>query len=226
MKIRIPMMLTAVLAIFMAACKHDDAPSASYTTAVDVVNASLQTANFYLNGTRLNNTGNLSPGSSSGYFNVTIPGPLVSLNYQFKVPNTTTVILNLPLKLDTNAITSIFITGTDGKQGFALTDSIPSADTLNTAFVRFINASPNGGTLKLAIGDTVKFSSVAYQSESSFSRIGPGAKTIKMYSSDGTLVKTLTSPILVANTSYTFFAADTVKTTTNTAGVTVHSMVN
>jgi len=50
------------------------------TTGLNVTNASTDTLNYYLNGTRVNNASSIYPLGSSGYIGVAVG----QQNYQFK----------------------------------------------------------------------------------------------------------------------------------------------
>jgi hypothetical protein len=77
-------------------CKNNDEIFQPKVSAfINVVNASADTLNFYLNGTRQNNASSLSPGGQSFYIAV----PDGQQNYQFKKPGDFNVLFSVPLTL-------------------------------------------------------------------------------------------------------------------------------
>src|SRR6185312_5588581 len=113
MNIRIVALLfIACAAIFTACKKNNDAPAARYTSNLNIINASTDTVNFYLNGSRLNGNSNLYPLYSSGYLQV----PAFAQNFQVKklfnqTTNAVQQLFSIPLNLDTAKGYSLFIAG-------------------------------------------------------------------------------------------------------------------
>src|ERR1700743_611236 len=80
----------------LASCKNNDNVfPKKVTTQINVVNASADTLNIFLNGTRQNNNSSLFPGGQSFYLNV----PAGMLNYQFKKAGASAVLFGVPLTL-------------------------------------------------------------------------------------------------------------------------------
>jgi uncharacterized protein DUF4397 len=228
MNTRLTGILFVVLITGIWACKNNnDAPTPKLTTYLDVVNATADTVNFYLNGSRLNNNSNLYPGSSSSYLQV-LAG---QQNFQVKDafnPATSVVraLFTYPVNLDTGRYYSLFIAGTTPDKSF--TDSgYLFKDTLqNICLVRFVNASPDAGTLSMALGDTTQFQNAPFKTVTQFAAIGvSGRKTIRVYQ-QGNSNPIYTGAIsLTENVSYTLFTRGTVGGK-GTAAFSVSSAVN
>src|ERR1700741_233489 len=82
MHIKLLLLVLCIAVVSFSACqKNNDAPVVSTSIdSLNIINASPQAINFYLNGTRLNNNSNLGVGGSSGYYNV----PSGQQTYQIK----------------------------------------------------------------------------------------------------------------------------------------------
>src|SRR5258708_22726596 len=100
MKTRYCVLLFIAVAAGLASCKNNDNvfPAAPPPTGITVINASPDTLNFYLNGTRQNNASSMYPGGSSGL--KLVPSGLQ--NYQFKKAGQPLALFSLPLKLGAN----------------------------------------------------------------------------------------------------------------------------
>jgi len=201
--------LFIVLLAALSACKkNDDAPKIAAATNLDVINASGDTVNFYLNGSRLNNNNNLYPASASGYFGV-LAG---AQNYQVKkifnpVTSSVQTLFNKPLTLSADSNYSLFIAGETAALAFRTIDTLLRDDSLNTCLVRFVNASPNSGSLSMALGDTVQFKSQVFQSATGFVLVGiSGKKPIKVYQAGSETPVFLSNIQLLQGKSYTIFA--------------------
>lgn len=174
----------------LLACKKttNDAPLTSYTTKLNVVNASADTINFYLNGTRLNSNSNLYPDVISGYMNVLA----FNQNYQVKKSfNTATSavqqLFSVPLNLDTAQYYSLFIAGETQSQAFQTIDTLITTDTTVTCRVRFVNASPDGNKYDLTVGTGTKFTGKAFGTATSFTLADTSSNAvITLYQSGST----------------------------------------
>jgi hypothetical protein len=189
MNIRFLVLLMIAVVTGFTACKktYDDAPKVTTQTSLDVVNAYTDTVNFYLNGTRLNNNSNLYPGISSGYYVLNIPAG--EQNYQIKKmfnPASSTVqpLFSIPQPVDPYYYHSLFIAGPTVADAFFTQDALAGDTTVNdsTCYVRFVNASPDAGSLDFTVGDTVKFTSQAFKTASGYVTVGVnGKKAISVY---------------------------------------------
>jgi len=81
---------------------------------------------------------------------------LASKTNQFKSFGSPVVLMSLALTLDTGKTYSLFVAGRSPNLTFSTIDTLV-ADTGNLATIRFVNASPDAGTLDVMVGDTVNF---------------------------------------------------------------------
>jgi Domain of unknown function (DUF4397) len=220
-------MYTRLLALFLisfsiglSACKkNNDAPSANLTSNLNIINTSADTVNFYLNGTRLNKNSNLYPSGASGYIVV----PYGAQNFQIKkifnpVTNTVQTLFSVPLTLDTSKYYSLFLGGETSASAFSTTDDLKADTTNNTCMVRFVNASPDAGDLKLTINDTTLYSNnITFKSAGGFVMIktGTAKKSIKVYQSGAATYLTSDSVAFAANRLYTIYSKGMLKGTGN-----------
>ncbi len=170
MNTRVIIILLAIVLTAFAACKKSsDAPVANYSTYLNFVNASADSVNYYLNGTRLNSNSNLYPQYTSGYVSVLA----FTQNYQVKkvfntASSTVQPLFTLPLNLDTGKYYSLFIAGESASLAFKTQDDL-KADTLRgTCLVRFVNASPDAAGYDLVVGSAPKFAGLAFGTAGDF----------------------------------------------------------
>jgi hypothetical protein len=208
MNTRLALFLFISVIIGLSACKKtDDTPATTLTTSLNLINASPDTVNFYLNGTRLSKS-NLYPAGSSGYFNVAYG----QQNYQVKdifdpTGSTVRTLFSKTLTLDTSKYYSFFIVDETAENAFLTNDNLQPDTTVNECFVRFVNASPDAGALDFAVGDTVKFSNVAFKTASEFKSVGVSSlKPINLYHA-GSATPVISGHYgLLAGKSYTFYS--------------------
>jgi hypothetical protein len=173
----------SILALLFAltglySCKNNDEVFPLKVSAFfNVVNASTDTLNIYLNGTRQNNASSLFPGGQSFY----LPVPDGKQNYQFKKAGGFNVLFSVPLNLSDSSNTSLYIYGEAAGQAFT-TNDVLLPDTLHpdTTQIRFVNVSPDAGSLNVTVGDTLSFMSQAFKSSTAFKEIGGGQKEVKV----------------------------------------------
>lgn len=166
----------AVLAF--ESCKNNDSVYKTVLYAgVNIVNASADTLNFYLNGTRQNNTSSLYPGSQSFY----LPVPQGAQNFQFKKAGTFNVLFNVPQVLKDSVSYSLYVAGETADKSFITIDSLYLDTVSNSTQIRFVNASPDAGNLDAYVGDTLNYKSKAFTFSSKFSATGSGIKHVKVY---------------------------------------------
>jgi len=210
MSIRIISLFFIAFIAAIASCKKSgDVPvSANLADSLNIVNASNNTINYYLNGTRLNNNSNLYPGGSSGYYFV----PTGTQTYQVKKAfdaSTSAVqeLFSIPLNLEAHHYYSLFITDDTAAHAFYVKDALRSESRTDTCLVRFVNASPGSGSLDFAVGDTLKFSNKAFTDTSDFRPVGiSGLKAIALYQSGSAEPLVSGHYPLAAGKSYTFYA--------------------
>jgi hypothetical protein len=212
--------LSGFIAVFFSCKKNNDAPVVSTSIdSLNVVNATADTINYYLNGTRLNNNSNLYPAGSSGYYQV--PGG--SQAFQVKklfnpTSNTVQTLFNITLPLVPHHYYSLFVAGESSTQAFTTLDTLRADTITNQCYVRFVNASPDASNFDFAVGDTLKFTSKAFKSSSGFVSIGvSGFKPLALYQSGSSTPLISTTYPLVAGLSYTFYTQGTLSGTGNSA---------
>lgn len=209
MKFKLPVFIAFIGIVAIASCKKgaDEAPADPLTTSINFINATTDTLNFYVNGTRLNFAAASYPLSSTGYLTT----PLGEQNYQVKKDRTPNVLFNLALPLDTGRVYSFFLTDNTPENAFTVVDTIQRVDTL--AMVRFVHTSPKTGTLKIEVGDTTKFTNVKFRSVSDYDHIRPGIKHIRVI--DSTTNNVLIDEIrtLQLGRAYTLFIKGTLTVT-------------
>jgi hypothetical protein len=173
----------SILALLFAltglySCKNNDEVFPPKVSAfINVVNASTDTLNIYLNGTRQNNASSLYPGGQSLYLTV----PDGKQNYQFKKLGGFNVLFSVPLNLSDSSNTSLYIYGEAAGQAFTTNDVLLRDSLhLDTTQIRFVNISPDAGTLNVTVGDTLNFMSQAFKSSTAFTQIGGGQKEVKI----------------------------------------------
>ncbi|TWR29418.1 DUF4397 domain-containing protein [Mucilaginibacter pallidiroseus] len=207
---RSTLFLSLLVIAVLASCKKDgDDSLVTIPTGarLNVINATNDTLNYYLNGTRINNTSSLYPLGTSGY----ILSAVGENNYQFKKFRNAAALFSLPLALDSGRVYSLFVTGQSAESTILTADTLAPAvpDNLNRPRVRFVNTSPQAGNLDVLVGDTVNFKVRAFKSVSVFLPVNPGNKRVRIYKSGtGAL---LSDEIRVLNNSrvYTLFSKGT-----------------
>jgi hypothetical protein len=202
MNIKLPVIIVLILALGLAACKkNDDIPSEDegLVTNLNVVNADSDTLNFYINGTRINNTSSLYPLGSSGYIGV----PYGQQDYQFKKLGSPVVLFTLPLMLDTSKNYSLFVAGNATDKVFLTVDEIKASTTV--ARIRFAHTSPDAGAIDVTVGDTVKFLARAFKTATSFVNVNAGIKRIRIYKAGTSTLLSDETKTLVTGNVYTLF---------------------
>jgi hypothetical protein len=185
--------------LIVESCKNNDEVFPNIKPCFfNVVNASPDTLNFYLNGTRQNDNSSLFPGSASGYTSINSG----SENIQFKKNGGFNDLFSVPLVLTDSLNYSLFVTGTSASGAFNSVDILDTTG-LGSSYlyfkVRFVNASPNAGNLDVSVGDSISFSAKAFKTISLFVAGGAGIKEVKIFPSGST-----TNPLV--DTSITFQA--------------------
>ena len=210
MNIKVSAFLGLIFVVALVACKkNNDAPtSTSLTTTLDIVNASSDTVNFYLNGTRLNSNSNLYPYLTSGYISV-LAG---TQNYQIKkafnsTTSTVQALFNISLSLDTAQRYSLFIAGETQAQAFKTIDTLQTGTSDSTCFVRFVNASPDSNKYDLVVGNTTKFANKGFRKWSSFLSTDTGSVAPVVLYQAGTTTEVAKGTVaLQAQRSYTIYS--------------------
>src|SRR5689334_22891447 len=115
MKIRLPALFVIASIVGLAACKkkYDDAPILIHKVALSVVNASADTVNIYLNGSRLNTTSAILPGYFTRYDSVPRGQQIYEVKKPFNVSSNAVQNLFSITIQDTSLRQTLFVT--DGK---------------------------------------------------------------------------------------------------------------
>ena len=200
-KYSVLLFMTAVVGLL--SCKNNDNVFKTVVNAhINFVNASADTLNFYVNGTRQNSLSSIYPTSQTFYLDV----PDGQQNYQFKKAGSPNALLNVPLKLDSGVSYSIYVAGETPDKVFYGIDTLLAGNAPDTAIVRFVNAAPDAGSLTVTIGDTVYFKNKAFRSTSGYFFSGSGQKVIKVYQAGSVLPKIDTIIAFQQKTTYTLFS--------------------
>jgi hypothetical protein len=201
MNTRCSILLFAVVISGLLSCKNNDSViRPGLLTGLNVVNATADTLNFYVNGTRQNGLSPLYPAGNSGLLLI----PSGPQNYQFKKSGRSDILFSAPLSFNYNTLNSMYVTGESADKVFETLDTLPIIDTFKfTTGVRVVNAAPDAGTLDVFIGDTVKFRSRAFKSSSIFWLTGSGQKRVKVYLSGTARLDTVMT--FQSNIDYTLF---------------------
>ena len=200
-----------LILVFIAAitglysCKNnDEVLKKVVSTSINVVNASADTLNFFANGTRINNTSPIYPASFSYYLHA-LAG---QQNYEIKKNNNPNVLFSLPLNLTDSVFYSLYVYGESAAKTFMTNDSpllVPTG--ADTSLVRFVNASPDAGTLNVMVGDTVAFNASTFKSSSVFLPVGSsGLKEVRIYLAGSSTAKIDTTMNIQPNSTYTIFS--------------------
>ncbi|GAC1300436.1 MAG: hypothetical protein NVSMB24_01040 [Mucilaginibacter sp.] len=203
MNIRYSILFLTLITGGLLSCKNNDSViQPPLQTGLNVVNATGDTLNFYVNGTRQNGLSPLYPGGNIGL--LLIPSGLQ--NYQFKKAGSSNVLLSTPQSFTFNTLNSIYVTGESADKVFKTLDTLPLIDTFKfTTGLRFVNAAPDAGNLDVYVGDTVKIRTRPYKSSSIFLLTGSGQKRVRVYLSGATTARLDTTMAFQSNTDYTLF---------------------
>lgn len=214
MKVRLLALFAIALITGISACKkNNDAPTVIPQVGLNVVNASADTFNVYLNGSRLNSTSTILPGYSTGYYSV--PGGQQS--FQIKKPfdmaaSTIQTLFSITLPADTNINHSLFVTDETAGDAFVTVDNFYSDTTSSTCFIRFVNSSPGSGGLDMSCGSATLFSNILFKSAGNFTLVNTvdgaslsGLTPIKIFTTGSTTPLLIDSVGLSANAHYTIY---------------------
>lgn len=210
MNIRLLALFIIASIIGLSACKkNDDAPVVEPKVGLNVINASADVVNIYLNGTRLNNNSNIEPGVSTGYYNVPVGKQTYQLKKAFNTSSSTVeTLFSKTIDTATTATDrSLFVVDETAANAFITVDDLKADTIVNTCFVRFVNASPDAGSLDMALGDTTQFKARVFKSASGFVQVGiSGLKPIKVFHA-GSATPIISGHVnLAAGKSYTFYS--------------------
>jgi|SRR6185503_5198791 len=202
------LILFAVIAV-IESCKNNDNVFPKVTPAyLNVVNASADTLNYYLNGTRQNNGSSLFPGGQSFYNAI----PAGAENVQFKKSGAFNVLFSYPIKLQDSTNYSLYVTGETAAGAFNTVDFLTTAgiDTTTNFKLRFVNASPDAGSLDVTV-DSASYKNCAFQSSSAFLLYGSGPKEVKVFPAGSSTASIDTVITFQQQHAYTLFSKGVLK---------------
>jgi hypothetical protein len=199
----ISLFIVAVSAL--ASCKNNDNVFPTTTTVgLNIVNASNDTLNLFINGTRQNSF-SLTSGGQSFY----LPVAAGLQNYQFKKSGGVDILFSVPLTLKADSITnSLYITELTTTSSFTSVDVLDTTGTTSKpkAKIRFVNASPDAGDLNVTVGSKVSFSAIAFTKTAAFTLIDTGLMAMKVKRVGSDVASVDTSITLAAGHMYTLFS--------------------
>jgi hypothetical protein len=207
------MLLLASAAWSFSSCSKDDntVPAISGLSVVNV-SPTLATYNVYLNSAKVS-TAALPFTGSINYFQIT-PG---INSVKFTTASSTESVLTKSINLEADKAYSLYlINKADKLDGLLISDDLNAASA-DKAAIRFINLSPDAGTLTLnQTGGNSLAADQAYKSASAFS--STEAKTYSLEIRDkatGNMLTKLENVKLTAGKIYTIIAAGLVAPSTN-----------
>jgi len=198
----------------LSACKQNYAvPNPpGHPPALDVINATADTLDYFINGTRQNNTSDIYPNGATGYAGVLFG----TGSYSYKRAGYPAVLFKQSLTLDTSKIYSIFVCGTSSDKIFLNTDDFSPVVAIDTmtgkAALRFVNASPNAGNINFVVtaGKAVtNQTGCAFQYVSPFMPLKDTLNDVKVYSTSPLTLLKDTTISLIGGQIYTLFSKGT-----------------
>jgi hypothetical protein len=172
------------------------------TASLDVINAvtDIRAIDFYLNGTRQNNTSAIYLFNASGYLTV----PKGEQQYQFKSDTDRSVLADIKLNpAKTDSSYTLLLAGQQSGNNLTpifITDYFP-VDTTTNSKVRFVQASPGTASYDVFVGDTLAFKGNAFKAVSGFKQVGGGKKAVKVMLA-GTSTPILIDTVVLQPSSY------------------------
>ena len=236
MMIRLLGLLSIVFILGLSSCKkNNDAPVSTKRDSLMMINASTDTVNLYLNGTRLNNNSDLAPGIAAGYYSAPFGAQAFQVKKKFN-PITSIVqpLFTVTYPADGHPYHSLFIVDETQANAFFTVDTLAflvDTSTINTTcYVRFVNASVDAGSLDFAANST-KFSNQAFKTGSGFKPVVVSSNTdtlttINVYHAGQTTPIISVKYSLIPGNAYTFWTQGKLNGTGNlifSVGTTLNS---
>jgi hypothetical protein len=218
------LVLLAMASVSLNSCSKDDTTAAAIS-GLTVVNASptAATYNVYLNSALVNAAALPFTGTVS-YFQIN-PG---ANSLKFTTASSTTSVLTKDISLEANKAYSYFLIDKAEKlDGLLVTDDLSMTST-DKAIIRFINLSPDAGTL--ALSQTTVATNLfeqAYKGYSAFTTTE--AKTYSLVLKDkttGATLSTMDNVVLTAGKMYTIIANGMITPLTNDQPLRIQVMTN
>jgi hypothetical protein len=179
---------------------------------LNVVNATNDTLDFFMNGVRQNDQSDIYPDGATYYLPVTFG----TANYSFKKvtnPVNTITLFTISKSLDTLADYSLFVCGETADKVFWVNDAFPQIPSGDTLAIRFVNASPSIAANITAVDIVVNKGPVTVGTikNSAFQAVSPYMATVdtvnevKVYATGTTNLLADTTFTPAPGESYTFF---------------------
>ncbi len=206
----------SVAAVLFSSClknlSNDNEPQ--NVAALNVVNASPgpMSINYFLDN-NLVNTPSLQYGQKSGYILA------VARVRQFDAARggTLTSIFADTIELTTDKYYSLFLTGENTTLSSLFIEDELTTPEVGKSKIRFINLSPDAGTLRLSLSDpNIIFNGQSYKGASAFQEIDPASYELKLKNSDGTEIDQDNLDV-AAGKIYTIWAGGLVEGDENTS---------
>jgi hypothetical protein len=202
----------------LLSCKDKDfPPTAGPTAPLNIVNATGDTIDFFVNSTRQNNLTPIYPGGATGYIPVTIGAQ----SYSYKNDGNPDVLFTYSYVLSADTYLSTFVGGASAGETFVHTDALDSASTILHVdspqvhcLVRFVHASADTSTLKVTISSlnskgadslNASFENCAFKYVGLFKKVLGGSESIKVYTSGNNTPRIDTTLIFNEGSVYTLF---------------------
>lgn len=197
-------MLIGMALVALSSCKKTETDTNAYT-AITVYNASPTAATYdvYLGDTKLN-TAALPLGGSVAYSQQLVG----AYNLKFTTAGRSESLITKSVNLTQNTYHSFFLVGKPNAfDGVLVTDDLTATST-TSAFVRFVNLSPDAPALFLSItGGAAIATSQTYKGVSAFVQVPAGSYSFDVKDNATSAVKTTLPGItLIANGHYTVIA--------------------
>jgi hypothetical protein len=218
MKVSVSFLVFIIAVTGLASCSKvdDDIVVPPTVTTIGVINAGPDTLNVFQRGTRLNSGSNLLPGGQYTNLQVSVG----TSPYQFKKVGSPNALIDIPFTIEPLTRYTMFVAGQSADKVFLLRDTFPAPDTVvNTARIRFVNASPVDGTLDVSVGSTFNYKSVAFKSATPFIQVSSGKIALSIRQTGDTTKIAKGTLTLTDRSTYTLFTKGVLKGTgTNSFG--------
>lgn len=211
MNYRLSIIFCLLVLCGLSACKQNYAvPNPpGHPPGLDVINATADTLDYFINGTRQNNTSDIYPNGATGYASVLFG----TGSYSYKRAGYPAVLFKQTLTLDTAKIYSLFVCGTSSDKIFLNTDDFSPVVAIDTmagkAALRFVNASPGAGNINFVVtaGKTVtNQTGCAFQYVSPFMALKDTVSDVKVYATGTLTLLKDTTITLISGQNYTLFS--------------------
>ncbi|HEY4323139.1 MAG TPA: DUF4397 domain-containing protein [Mucilaginibacter sp.] len=203
MNTRFSVLFFLIVLTILLSCKNNDNVFPKVVSSyLNVVNASPDVLNFYLNGTRQNNTSSIFPAGQSFYITV----PAGSQDYEFKKAGSSNIFFRIPLNLKDSVNNSLYVIDGSTASTYSTVDFLPPDTIATDTQIRFANVSPDAGPLDVFVGDTINFKSSAFKTSTVFLPTGSGQKKVKIYQTGAAIPKVDTTITFEPGRIYTLFS--------------------